>query len=404
MTTRGLLATGLATLAAAAFAQPAAAWSPSYCGWDLPTNEAFFTSASLGYTDAPGDIAACRQVQVLDDDLPAGTRIYQVIYRSQNSAGAPVPVSGTVLIPAGGGTGIVSLGTGTVGTADKVGSTASCAPSAGLPDGSAFVSGTAARYLGEGYAVAVTDYEGLRTPGQHPYLDGKSAGRAMINVARAAKNLPGEPQLDPLKTLFTGYSQGGHASVWAAQIAPAYAPDLPVAGAVAGGVPVSVEAVRANLDGALASGLLTYLIQGLNSAYPSLGLYGRLTSSGLNYVTTYSAQCSTVMALNPGSWFRSWNNLWKTGQNPLNEQAFVDALAAYSVQPAAPTVPVYFFHGDDDGIVPILPAQSRAYGWIAQGAPVEWHTVSGSHLYSSNANGQEASLGWIADRFAGLPL
>lgn len=38
--------------------------------------------------------------------------------------------------------------------------------------------------------VAVTDYPGLGTPGLHPYVVGKTNGRAVLDIMRAARNLP----------------------------------------------------------------------------------------------------------------------------------------------------------------------------------------------------------------------
>jgi hypothetical protein len=42
-----------------------------------------------------------------------------------------------------------------------------------------------------GYIVAATDYPGLGTPQTHPYLVGVSEGRAVLNLVRAARELPG---------------------------------------------------------------------------------------------------------------------------------------------------------------------------------------------------------------------
>ncbi|UUU44488.1 lipase family protein [Streptomyces sp. NBC_00162] len=47
-----------------------------------------------------------------------------------------------------------------------------------------------------GWAVVVTDYEGLGTPGVHTYTVGPSAGHAMLDAARAATRLP-ETGLSP---------------------------------------------------------------------------------------------------------------------------------------------------------------------------------------------------------------
>ena len=49
------------------------------------------------------------------------------------------------------------------------------------------------RWLKAGYAVVRTDYEGLGTPGVHPYLVGRSEGRSVLDAVRAARAL--DPRL-----------------------------------------------------------------------------------------------------------------------------------------------------------------------------------------------------------------
>jgi triacylglycerol lipase len=51
-----------------------------------------------------------------------------------------------------------------------------------------FVATMAAR----GFAIVMTDYEGLGTPGMHTYANRIAEGNAMLDAARAAKNLPGD--------------------------------------------------------------------------------------------------------------------------------------------------------------------------------------------------------------------
>ena len=46
------------------------------------------------------------------------------------------------------------------------------------------------RLLKAGYAVVRTDYEGLGTPGVHPYLVAASEGRSVLDAAAAARSVP----------------------------------------------------------------------------------------------------------------------------------------------------------------------------------------------------------------------
>jgi alpha-beta hydrolase superfamily lysophospholipase len=79
--------------------------------------------------------------------------------------------------------------------------------------------------------VVATDYRGLGTAGLHPYLVGLAAGRDVLDAARAVDDLPGVAT--SASTLLWGHSQGGHAALFAAQLAAADAADLTIEGTVA---------------------------------------------------------------------------------------------------------------------------------------------------------------------------
>lgn len=150
-----------------------------------------------------------------------------LLYRSSSPNGAAIVVSGTVAIPRGraprGGWPVLSWGHGTRGLADQ------CAPSKGY---GAFASETRLleRWLARGYAVVRTDYEGLGTPGVHPFLVGRSQGRGMLDAVRAARTaFRGLGR----RTVLAGESQGGQAALWAAADAHAWTPELRVRGTLA---------------------------------------------------------------------------------------------------------------------------------------------------------------------------
>ena len=44
--------------------------------------------------------------------------------------------------------------------------------------------------LNQGYIVAATDYQGLGGPGPHPYLGGPSAAHSVLDIGRAAREVP----------------------------------------------------------------------------------------------------------------------------------------------------------------------------------------------------------------------
>ncbi|MCU1373859.1 MAG: lipase, partial [Actinomycetia bacterium] len=145
---------------------------------------------------------------------------FDVRYRSQGIDGGLVDERAVVWLPTGERSGdVVAWGHPTTGLADR------CAPSREAdPD----VPGLAA-LLAAGHIVVAPDYEGLGAPGDHPYLVGASEGRSVLDAIRAARSLGHASG----RSAVYGWSQGGHAALFAARLAPTYAPDVRLVGAVA---------------------------------------------------------------------------------------------------------------------------------------------------------------------------
>ncbi len=153
-------------------------------------------------------------------------RSARVVYRSTSGDdGSPTVVSGTVFTPLGeppaGGWPIVSFGHGTLGWQEP------CGPSL-----SATLLGQAPAIDGftqRGYAVVMADYQGLGSPGVHPYSDAKTAGLNMIDAVRALRHT-----FDGVSDRWAalGGSQGGGAAWAANEQAAIYAPELKLVGAV----------------------------------------------------------------------------------------------------------------------------------------------------------------------------
>jgi len=115
-----------------------------------------------------------------------------VVYRSESVHGEPIAVSGIIALPRkaplAGGYSVISWAHGTVGSADR------CAPSRDVEGEqahsyNAFPHVLLNKFLDQGWAVVMTDYEGLGTEGPHSYLLGKSEARGILDIVRAARQL-----------------------------------------------------------------------------------------------------------------------------------------------------------------------------------------------------------------------
>jgi dienelactone hydrolase len=148
-----------------------------------------------------------------------------LLYTSKTAQGKRTAVSGYVSVPRGkapkGGWPVITWAHGTTGIADI------CAPTRSITSAppESFVRDWVAR----GYAVAATDYQGLGTPGRHQYLVGKSEGRSVLDVIRAARQL--DHSLGR-RFVVTGASQGGQSALFASSIAGSWTPDLRLRGTI----------------------------------------------------------------------------------------------------------------------------------------------------------------------------
>ncbi len=140
----------------------------------------------------------------------------RIMYRSTDAHGKPIAVTGVVLAPAKPWRGrgerpIVGWASGTQGPGDQ------CAPSRKAEDGTDREAKNIGTLLDRGYGVALTDYEGLGTPGDHTYVIRAAEGHAVLDAIRAAQRLreAGLPEHGPVA--IAGYSQGGGASAAAAE-------------------------------------------------------------------------------------------------------------------------------------------------------------------------------------------
>ncbi|RSS52208.1 lipase [Streptomyces sp. WAC07061] len=325
---------------------------------------------------------------------PTGTRAWKVHYRSTTADGAPNVVSGTVIVPQDGRTGprpLITYAVGTVGLGD------SCAPSANLPNGTAMEANLIQQYTQRGWAVVVTDYEGLGTPGVHTYTVGPSAGHAMLDAARAAIRLPGTGLSADTPVGIVGYSQGGQASSWAAELQGSYAPELKVKGTATGGVPADLLKVAASNNGSYGSGLIFMAAAGQDAAFPELGLDAYLNPAGRALVAGMKENCVAVDAV-AGS-FKRISDL--TTRDPLAQPDWQARLNQSRLGRTAPAAPVLQYHALGDELIPYAVGRQLRAEWCARGADVQFDTiVLGEHV-SGVITHSPAVGNWLADRFAG---
>ena len=168
-------------------------------------------------------------------------------YRSRTPSGAWITVYGRAYLPASPTSNlpVFAFAPGTTGIGDK------CAASLEQPHIANWANYDShlAAYAVQGMAVVTTDYEGMRDVARpHHYMVGELEGRALLDAVRALKELPVAQDRLNLTNLYTGgYSQGGHAALWADKIVSEYAPELKIKGVVGYGPVMSVKTTLADV-------------------------------------------------------------------------------------------------------------------------------------------------------------
>lgn len=247
----------------------------------VPDGDAFFDPPNPLPGDKPGDVVWQRPATGTQT-LAGGAKELLVMYRTTGVDGAPVPASGTVTLPNGpapqGGWPVIAWDHGTTGIGPQ------CAPSRGPGPYAQGAGDMLAAFVQRGYAVVQPDYVGMGVTGlRHPYLNGKSAAYATLDLVRAARTL--DPGVGT--TWFVaGHSQGGHAALWSANYEPEYAPELDLKGVVAiapGNGFDQMPALVARRD-SLAEpyvGIFLLLVDGAAAADPAVKPEQILTEAGL---------------------------------------------------------------------------------------------------------------------------
>lgn len=328
--------------------------------------------------------------EVLDaPDLP-GTA-YRVMYASASVRGEPIVVTGVIAVPDApapdGGFPVVAWAHGTTGIADE------CAPSLG----GASAIPAAEQFLGAGYVVAATDYEGLGTPGRHPYIVGDSEARGVLDSVRAAGQLDGV-ELSGQYAVW-GHSQGGHAAMFSLHDAAEYAPELDLVGVVAGAPPSQFDLLYTVLQTSPFRYYLLMASAGLNAAYgdEAAPLDAVIVPEGLDAVGVVDEGCD-LAALTDDLDFASL-----LGPDPATLPDWGPLLTENDpgrfTEPS--DAPLLVIHGGDDEQIPVQASALMFDQLCAIGQDqTRWVYPGQSHAGVIEPSFLDM-LGWIDRRFAG---
>jgi len=367
-----------------------------------PSGSAFYTPPTPTPAGSPGELVWYRPATVdLNVTLPA-IKAWTVLYQSTDEHGKPDWVTGTVLVPSANWSGrgerpVVSYAEGTQGLAHQ------CAPSLQMAEGTEYDGGAIIESLKKGYAVTVTDYQGYTNGAVPTYAAGKAEGQAVLDVVRAGRQLPGSGITEKAPVIVWGYSQGGQAAGWAAELQPGYAPDVKMTGLAAGGVPANLQAVGEFDNASVGTAFGIDGLIGLGTAYPEeFGLSSLENEPGLAAGAKLLREC----ALQSLAEFRDINaDEYTIGHKSLTqlevEHPSIERIFKEQELGTKPVpVPVYHYHGLEDEFVPVAQDVTLHQAWCSRGVIDDFQLYPGDHLLTDpTAIGNV--MKWIEERLAG---
>jgi len=359
----------------------------------------FFAFAAIIATASVAAPAVARPVLVAAVPLigaPEGAKAYRVVYHSTDGGGKAVDVTGVVIVPAArapaGGRDIVAWAHGTSGIANA------CAPStnswlfgsiAGLGD-----------LLKRGYIVAATDYQGLGGPGPHPYLVGPSAAHSVLDAVRAARAVPHASATN--RFAVWGQSQGGHATLWTAQLAAGYAPELRLVGAAADAPPVDLAENLTGNKNAAVRALTTSFAGASWSAVYGIPLSTIARPVGQDLIRRLAENCVTLDGFKLRTKIGLMRLTYQLRGVDLNASPrWAELMRANSVKPRKLGVPLLIAQGSADVIVSPDVTRRFVKQMCRANQPLRFVEIAGGDHVTIAQRTATTTIDWIRDRFAG---
>ncbi|MEV0294475.1 lipase family protein [Nocardia sp. NPDC050710] len=381
--------------------------SARFQGPPLPSADPFHRPPR-GFAARPaGTILRSRKIELaLFGVVPQRVSAWQLLYRSCDLHGTPEAAVTTVLLPEGADPSedrpLLSFQTAMDAVAEK------CSPSYALRRGARAIGAVTqfewllvANALRRGWAVSIADHEGPHGNFGAPREPGY---RALDGIRAALDFAPLGLHADTQVAVW-GYSGGGMASSWAVEMAPTYAPELNIVGAVLGAPVGDPGQVFERLNGSNYAGLPAVVIAALRRLYPALGAVVRdeLSQDGRRFVAR--AESSTPV----GAILALANKKvgdYMTGRS-LDEilagpdfRAMFDDLRLGNSTPNCPLLVVQPVH---DQVIHMDGVDGQVARYRQGGATVTYVRDRLSEHFSMLVFGTPISLAWLADRLAGEP-
>ncbi|WP_051407253.1 lipase family protein [Nocardia sp. CNY236] len=373
----------------------------------LPSLDPFYRAPHGFEAKPPGAILRSRRIDVaLLGVVRQQVSAWQLLYRSSNLHGAPEAAITTVLLPIGANPAedrpLLAFQSAMDAVSEK------CAPSYALRYGAKALGSITqlewplvANALRRGWAVSIADHEGPHGNFGAPREPGY---RALDGIRAALRFAPLGLRPDTRVAVW-GYSGGGMASSWTVEMAPTYAPELDIVGAVLGAPVGDPRQVFVRLNGGRYAGLPTIVIAALRKVYPALSsvIDHELTPNGHRFVVR--AENSTPIGAIVGLANTDVDRLLRRSLTDVLDEpglaSMFDDLRLGNTTPECPLLVVQPVH---DQIIHVENIDGHVARYRRGGAAVAYVRDRLSEHFSLLPLSTALSLDWLADRLAGQPM
>ncbi|KAK0562880.1 hypothetical protein OC861_005096 [Tilletia horrida] len=364
----------------------------------LPSSDPFYKPSGSWQSKSNGAILNSRKITPATSSASSG---YQLLYKTTDAVGNPDATVVTILVPKTPKSPPQIVGLQLPEDSISV----DCAPSASLASGTnspaslgvAFTNQGLDGSLNNGYYVVVPDHEGSKALA----FVGPMEGHAVLDGLKAATSyataIPGVSSSTPIA--LGGYSGGAHASAWAAQLAPSYAPSLNIKGQVIGGTPVNLTSVLLYLNKGTFAGFAAVGVAGEYLAYPDLNSYINqyLLPNGTALFTKLKQnQCLLSVAFFGGYGGKDLFSYFSK-KDPLNDPVPRKRLAQNLLGGDGKTlkIPTIMYHGTKDDIIPYQDAVDYAKTQCSKGAKVHFISDAGQAHISEELTRGGSLVTWL---------
>ena len=373
----------------------------------LPADDPFYLPPP-GYQHAqPGTVLRSRDVELAFLGMvPQPITATQLLYRTIDMHGKPEATVTTVIVPAELAPGQTCPLLSYQCAIDAMSSR--CFPSYALRRRAKALGSLAQLELllitaavAEGWAVSVPDHEGLHGLWGAPY----EPGYRVLDGIRAALQSE-RVALSPEAPIgLWGYSGGGLASAWAAEVCGDYAPELDIVGAVLGSPVGDLGNTFRRLNGTFLAGLPALVVAALTHIYPDLDRVikehtndeGRVMLEDLEKMTT--AKAVIRMAGKDMGDF-----LDEPLESILSTPEVARVFDSIRLGAAVPTPPVLIVQAVHDYLIDVHDIDALAHTYAAGGADVTYHRDAFNEHICLHPLSAPMTLRWLTDRFNRRPL